>query len=373
MRMLSILFCMAFFAAAYAEPPWRHVSKEREAAIRATLPKTDDLKLKSLLASDLIFYDQASLPGLFQDTARTQSPRPGEHSDYVRLVFTGRNIAPEELDPAGSPNQEAPWQKTAGLPSGYPTVLALSLPSSGTIDIRVGRDPEAYGRVYDLVTWEFPVGTTVMEILYQKFSDGDILPFEIRTRTKAKQGFGADNWTENQYRPVRNERELSQAAFIPLRRNPVAELLHLPTAHPSFLAQRTAWRVRLPDLGGKEVAKAILKQTPFKSTLGEPWLSKDGYDCAVATAEGPDSIVPPGYNGDFFQVGKKTCINCHQDTQKHAFDIQNPRQWYGYVRGSDGIFTWHPFEVAQVVDMRTSPKSVISDRLLNTKRVRLLK
>ncbi len=38
------------------------------------------------------------------------------------------------------------------------------------------------------------------------------------------------------------------------------------------------------------------------------------------------------------------CIQCHEDVGRHAFTITREREWYGYVRGSDGIFTLHPFD-----------------------------
>jgi hypothetical protein len=41
-------------------------------------------------------------------------------------------------------------------------------------------------------------------------------------------------------------------------------------------------------------------------------------------------------------------MNCHDDTLKPARSFDAPRGWYGRVRGSDGIFSFHPIEPSSI-------------------------
>jgi hypothetical protein len=43
-----------------------------------------------------------------------------------------------------------------------------------------------------------------------------------------------------------------------------------------------------------------------------------------------------------------SCAKCHESTLKHVDEFDTPRQWYGRVRGSDRIFTFHPIEPASI-------------------------
>lgn len=50
---------------------------------------------------------------------------------------------------------------------------------------------------------------------------------------------------------------------------------------------------------------------------------------------------PKGY------VPQDNCTKCHEDIGKHSFEIDDIRDWYGYVRGLEvgGPINWHPFKV----------------------------
>jgi len=361
MRLITLALCLFLVPAAVAEPPWRYMSKEQEAKVRSTLPKTDDEKLQKILNSpDLMFYDETTLPTVFQEGTITQSNpvyASRYNTDHVVLVYTGRNISMEkQVESAGTPNNEEPWVRTAGLPPGYPSVKALLLPQTGNIKISVGpeRRPESK-RYADAVSWDFPQGTTLVEILYQKFTDGDQLPFEIRTRTKSDNETGAEHWAVNVYRPVRNETELTYV--LGEYRKPSSSPLKMifPSLHPRLFKPRTALVVEMPKIE-KEVSKQTLKTMPFRPALGEPWLVQDGIECGMATTTERDSIVPPRYNGAFFSASKASCVDCHRDTQRHAYDIQNPRPWYGMLRGDDGIISWNPF--ARVPELSSASTSL---------------
>lgn len=57
-----------------------------------------------------------------------------------------------------------------------------------------------------------------------------------------------------------------------------------------------------------------------------------------------DHIVPNGYTGGFIEVSRTSCLQCHGTANRHVRDFQAGRDWYGRVRGSDSVFSFHPFE-----------------------------
>jgi hypothetical protein len=60
------------------------------------------------------------------------------------------------------------------------------------------------------------------------------------------------------------------------------------------------------------------------------------------------SLVCAGYEGTFLGTTRDSCSNCHRDTLKAARAFDRFRGWYGRVRGSDEILSWHPVSPASV-------------------------
>ena len=58
--------------------------------------------------------------------------------------------------------------------------------------------------------------------------------------------------------------------------------------------------------------------------------------------------MPKNYQGGFIEVSSKSCMRCHDTTLKHASEVQYRRDWYGRVRGSDNIFSFHIFEPSSI-------------------------
>ena len=370
---LAVLTLLSTCAVVSAQPPWTYFSKEQEAEIRAKLPKFADERMQRLL-KDAILYDSTVLPQVFFDPDSAQSPPLLRESwyDTIRVVRHNIHHTISAEDAIGSPNNEEPWKNTAGLPEQYRTLKALILPKTGDIEVWVGRDGEHSRRVHDLVQWKYPVGTTFLEFMYQKFSDDTEMVFNIRKRTKLLPGVGAETWGSfDQFRPVRNEKEFSYSLLRPSRKQ-VFEPVTLQSRHSSVFPTLKAIRTVLPPM--KKEASKLLLSRPFKSTIGETWHSENGLDCDLVESDTPDSIVPVGYQGASFIASQKTCVRCHSDTQKHAFDLENPRPWYGYLRGSDGIFTWHPLDRNAIPETGHFGRQVVFDqKALDSGRVKLVK
>jgi hypothetical protein len=92
-----------------------------------------------------------------------------------------------------------------------------------------------------------------------------------------------------------------------------------------------------------------LDQTTFKSCLGTHW--REGQGAAVnaaPTTRADFHVVPANYDAGFVEVDRQSCQRCHETVGQHVSRFQFGRDWYGRIRGSDGIFSFHPFEPGSV-------------------------
>jgi hypothetical protein len=88
----------------------------------------------------------------------------------------------------------------------------------------------------------------------------------------------------------------------------------------------------------------LLTQTVFRSALGEVWRrSPGGVRVCAPTTEAEFHIVPAKYDAGFVDADSISCMRCHDTVGRHVRDFQPARDWYGRVRGSDAIFSFHPF------------------------------
>jgi hypothetical protein len=117
----------------------------------------------------------------------------------------------------------------------------------------------------------------------------------------------------------------------------------------------------LPPINDEKLVIELLTTTPFTSAQGEIWRKGTNATFTNApTANAPVHIVPGGYDGGFIEVDQHSCMRCHQTANQHVRNFDFGRDWYGRVRGSDGIFSWHPFD----------PSSISSNGFKNTPRIR---
>src|SRR5690606_26322986 len=89
--------------------------------------------------------------------------------------------------------------------------------------------------------------------------------------------------------------------------------------------------------------------TLFRSAEGEIWLVAAGNKPAYApTTQASFHIVPRNYDAGFIAVDQDSCSRCHNSVNRHVDEFDSRRDWYGRVRGSDQIFSFHPFEPGSI-------------------------
>ncbi len=115
--------------------------------------------------------------------------------------------------------------------------------------------------------------------------------------------------------------------------------------HPLKIFENTAFVPELPDLPKKLLAE----QVTFKETRSS-WAASGG-------------VFPESYEGAFIEPSSKACAQCHDTVGKHAFDFDMGRDWYGRVRGSDGIFSFHIFEPSSISYGRVGGQPIIRNDL----------
>lgn len=301
------------------------------------LPKVKSESLSKVLFSDQIrFYDTETLPMAYQDF---RGSLRGIHSPSY-------NISANRSEPHGNGNKEFPWGKPAGThrTEGVTTIKFMSLPM-----LEGNKVPIAYEYIAnDGYNWVYPRGTVFGEILYL---NGDC--FEIRTRTKSK-----ETWVIDTLRPYNSAAELREQIVTnfpdyknddELRRLYIgADLINkdvmiLEDSQPNkrIFSSKTQ-RIILPSIS-RETAISLLKSRPFRSAVGTSWDGKADGPTTVTVEEGY-GIVPAKYDADFIEVTSKSCARCHDSTNQHVDTFDFARDWYGKIRGSDGIFSFHIFD-----------------------------
>ena len=134
----------------------------------------------------------------------------------------------------------------------------------------------------------------------------------------------------------------------------------------------------LPDLP-KDVVKALLTQTPFKSVMGQPWAA-GAFPGWAATADSDFHIVPKKYFGAFIPTSTRGCMHCHDSAGRHVdnfeparsqmfapepSDLRRPRTWYDMIPGDDGILSFHPFSVKAVKEGEKANLDAVNPCLKN--------
>ena len=343
----------AFVLCLFCSPAWGQlVTPAKEKALRALLPKIGDSELAEVLSDPkLVWYTGMEMPECYQH-------RGGEtHS--VRY-----NISANPIEQAsGTGNAfEFPW-RVAGGTDGCRSLYVfrfLKLPRRDGKPLPViwWREVLTGDRTPGF-RWVFPVGTVVGEVLCQTgpASEKRAYAFEIRTRTRR-----AGKWDTEAYRPFRTPLELARAikrlcpqwrddrkvrAAVNELERPTRKLRITRLADTNhrdrvaFDATEASWI--LPDLDGPLV-KRLLRRMPFRAVLGNPFLLTAAGEAAHAPSTTAEfHIVPKGYQGSHIEVSNSSCARCHESTNKSVNEFDFRRDWYGRVRGSDGIFSFHPF------------------------------
>jgi hypothetical protein len=313
--------------------------EEDQQVYKQFLPRVSSAEIQAVLkAPDLWIYTPEITPA-YQDW---QGALQGVHSPFYNISA----VQPKE--PFGNANREFPW----GHPFG--THSAKDVRSFQFMLL-----PRAEGKPLPIVwywtgqtySWLFPAGTYVGEVLLVRDGRGYDHTFELRIRKRL-----VDKWTVDVFRPYPTARHLAKKLesmgkvtnrWDPLARwfrEPVlGEMVALRSRHPEKTAFAAKGRQAvLPELDEPTVKKLL--NAEFHSCRDVEWLP----GIFAPTSEAQFNIVPAGYTGGLVEVSRQSCMRCHQDTNQPVDAFERFRDWYGRVRGSDGIFTFHPFDAASI-------------------------
>lgn len=310
------------FAQLLVAEDFRLVSAERHEILKSHIPDSNDGVLARIrIDPRLIIYTEKEMPKAYQDFA---GALPGIHSPSYNISAD----KPREL--YGNPNVEFPWGSPAGaelVPDEYfSTFKFLLLPKDRSIRISRKYLP---GDSRPSYTWTFPDGAVVGEVL-QLYHKERYYTFEVRVRNKSE-----GRWRVASYRPFDNFEKFK--AFCVLNGESVKVETHrVRQSHQLFEGD-----VETTMLGSisEDLVKKALSRT-FTNVHGKEWVA----GAYAPTTNEAFHIVPKRFQAATVEVGSKSCMRCHESTLKHASDFDFRRDWYGRVRGSDGVFSFHPFD-----------------------------
>lgn len=339
-------------------PSLQLMSAKKEARLRALLPRVADAEMRKVLSDpNLILYTDDEIPRAYQFWS---GDLPGVH-------LANYNISANGSEPFGNGNREFPWGHPAGThrTTGVEAFRFLSLPKDkdGKIQPVVWFRKRLPGDGTMGYAWTYPVGTVVGEVLAMTGPDGLAYTFEMRVRTR-EYGY----WDVDVFRPFPTASALSRR-IKELRpdweqdENLVKVVNHLdsPVEMKSLRlvdsqpAKRTFDQTMgidsLPAIGDTKLVGQLLTSTPFKSSMGEVWReSSSGVKTYAPTTKAEFHVIPAKYDAGFVQVDRTSCMRCHDSVAHNVSEFNPGRDWYGNIRGSDAIFSFHPFALESIAD-----------------------
>ncbi len=351
------------------------MSDERTEQWRRFIPRVDDPKVQAVLDDPaLIIYTDNEMPRAYQ---KWSGGLNGIHSPYY-------NISGGDFLRIGNGNIEFPWGKPVGthvVPRGHVKAFkAVYFPENGS----GGRKPMVLFRLAFRnddrpgYSWLYPVGTVFFEILTHKDSHGISRTFELRVREREQ-----DGWRTDAFRPFATSENMANYLKTVSEwqeyRNVSAMINHLEDTRPMRVESRrdrqrhrVAFRGKagmdfLPQLD-KNIVDHILETRIFESCSGSVWkIDTNGNECYAPTIRQGDAynIVPQKYEACFVEVSRASCMQCHTDTNVPVREFDRPRDWYGRIRGSDGILSFHPFDRSSISGNGASRRIHLNSRLTN--------
>ena len=347
---IAILVLVLNSNAPRAEEPFRLVTAERDRTLRTYFPQMHDPEIQQLLKDErLVLYTEREMPRAYQDW---DGSLPGVHSAYY-------NISAAEEEPFGNGNREFPWGHPAGTHrcENVRSFRFFRLPQDEQGKTRpVVCYRKKYKGDFDYgYAWTFPVETVFGEVLQIGTKDELYYTFELRIRVRE-----SGDWDVDAFRPFPTSKSLAkrikrlrgnwkeQPKLVTLidhleskRELPVETLT---AKHPNQPFHQVRGIDSLPEIDDDDLVAKLLTRTKFRSVFGEVW--RDGTNASWTSAPTTDAkfhVVPAKYKAGFIEVDRQSCMRCHETTGQHVREFEFDRDWYGRVRGSDGIFSFHPF------------------------------
>jgi len=375
-----VLFCLIAGTAlnvSQAQVP-QVCTPEKLAALRASLPATDIEKWQAVFRDPkTMLYTDREIPAAYQHadggliSGGGLVPRNGATMSTTfhspRYNISGEaNEARKGQGMGGNANIEFPWRTPGGTDFSEgksSTFKFMRLPdrdSGGVWPVVWYRPVMGDSRVgpHTVLAWVFPIGTVFGEVMGLRDSRGQMHTFEVRLRVREE-----TFWDIEILRPFPTAKDLADrleamdpekyAADIALlrdHRTVVAKRMNDPLHRRSGFDVQAGTNLTPASLS-EQVSADLLDSTRFKSAVGAAWKQHPDFDNLVSfapTGRYDFNIVPPNYEGTFMGTDTDSCKRCHEHTLKHVDVFDNQRDWYGRVRGSDQIFTWHPIDPGSI-------------------------
>lgn len=338
------------------EAPFQFTSEKKSQTLRERLPVVGDPSIQAILNDpSLMFYTEAEMPPAYQFW---DGQLQGVHS-------VNYNISADGGEPFGNGNREFPWSSPAGMhrTNNTDTFRFIWLPK----DEEGKRRPIVWYRRRQSnngvmgYAWSFPIGAVVGEVLSMRGPDGKLHTFELRVRKRE----GKD-WAVDVFRPfptsehlVRRIEELrpdwheneSLASFCGYLTSP-RDLKELTLADRQPGKRTFSQKMgvdKLPELKDDVLVAELLDTTTFKTAMGATWRwGENGVRAVAPTTDAKFHIVPARFDAGFVDVDSVSCMRCHETVNQDIDQFDARRDWYGRIRGSDGIFTFHPFSPSSI-------------------------
>ena len=350
--------------------------------VRESLPQVEDKIVQDALSSsDTMWYDEESMEFLYQDSQETVV---GLRANCVGRRVGETNTIPgiRKLVNYFGPDYRFrfPFRTAAGTDD----ITNVQTFQFWVPPVKDGkRLPVKYWHSGARTHWKwtFPHGTLFGEVLFQKDNQGDLYPFEIRTRTRYSGG-----WAVQAFRPFQTAIQYANylKETVPTWENQdklskyISSLESQSTLVAASMESVPFAKVfepingsldPLPDHGNDDLIRDILKNVPFKNVEGSVWKRNSQFETYAPSSATDFNLVPKGYKIGLIPVNEVSCTRCHNATSKPLklfdFDIQ----LYGEVWGEDQLFTWHPFQPSDYLygtyDIAEYPHKKINPRLIS--------
>jgi hypothetical protein len=341
-----------------AAPAFRLMSAANDKRYRKLLPQVEDAAVQDILNDPrLILYTDSEIPKAYQFWS---GQLPGLH----RVSY---NISADGGEPFGNGNREFPWARPAGAHRAQDvrTFRFMWLPrdENGRFRPVVWYKKVLRGDSQSGYAWTFPAGTVFGEVLTLRGPDRRDYTFEMRLRIRE-----LTHWEVDVFRPFPTSEDLAQRirelrpdweqneSLVKLCRHvegaSAMKLLTLADHQPQRRTFSQKMGVdELPALNDDKLVIELLTTTVFRSAVGQTWReAANGTETCAPTTKAKFHIVPAGYDAGFIAVDNKSCMRCHNTVNQNVSEFDAGRDWYGRIRGSDGIFSFHPFDESSISD-----------------------
>lgn len=340
-RIILIIALLCFTPYAFADMPQLMGDDKRE-MLESLIPETENERINEIVNGDIMIYTRAEMPNIY----------------WHNGTFKDANY---DIGPANAPkphngSRDFPWNDPGGthrcgdevasfkwmyLPEGKPVVW-FTEPMNEFSYLPLTNEFKTRPTNRHTYRWMFPVGTVFGEVLVLRGEDNKDHAFEMRTRKR-----GEDKWFVDVFRPFPRAQDLLD--ILP-KDNPVAKHLMnsdkvrtgrlVDAHHPNTQAINVEAKIDVLPPIDAETVSYLLDNTVFKSAVGAEWRE----DCPAPTTKASYHIVPRNYDGVFVGNDRTGCIKCHESTGENVDKFDFGRDWYGLIRGSDRILSWHPID-----------------------------